>query len=184
MTRRWVSRSRASSGVSSSRTAFNKLAFASVESQVQLSARNRHTRHVDFILSALAYLFGNVLGWSAVNRVHAAQDRRLIADDRVRCFVAAEEGRVLNIGTEWSSGTCVLSTGQIHFVPTMGIVGTRDIPVKSLHPTQLKAQENTPNFDGAAWFLIDTDRGQLIWGIPRATVAAVHQRLGVKSIDS
>jgi hypothetical protein len=59
-------------------------------------------------------------------------DWRLISQHKVRCAIRAVNGRVPNIGTEWSTGIGEVSRGHLRFVPSIGIVGDREIDVMHL----------------------------------------------------
>jgi hypothetical protein len=95
------------------------------------------------------------------------RDRRLLREGRARCAIRSIEGRVLNIGTEWSAGTCSISTGRILFSPTIGIVGDRDIEVLEVLSGDVDPDENVLLGEGpTVTFIVRTPRGDLYWALP------------------
>lgn len=85
---------------------------------------------------------------------------------------------MLNIGTEWSAGTCEISPHHLRFMPRIGILGNRDIEVLGARLTdnRLSAQANlflsTPTT-----VVISTDAGELLWAIPEHVASRVAARL-------
>lgn len=89
----------------------------------------------EFFLS----FFLSFFWWLIPDEIERRRDRKLLARGEVRCWLRAVEGRVLNIGTEFSVGTAVLDRGMLHFTPTVGIVGDRRIVV-----TEILESPSTP----------------------------------------
>ena len=95
------------------------------------------------------------------------RDRRLLREGRARCGIRSVEGRTLNIGTEWSAGTCAISTGRIVFSPTVGIVGDRDIEVLELLPSDVAPDQDVYLGEGqTVTYVVRTARGDLYWALP------------------
>ncbi|QYH35212.1 hypothetical protein FFT87_04165 [Salinibacterium sp. M195] len=94
------------------------------------------------------------------------------------CALRAIDGRVLNIGTEWSNGVCEITDHHLKFVPTMGIVGERRIPVLNLTPI---AEEphfgTTPAWADSAHFVLSTHDGDLAWAFPKYIANDIVARL-------
>ena len=105
-------------------------------------------------------------------------DRRLIGEGKVRSGIRASEGRVLNIGTEWSTGICEISPGHLRFVPSMGIVGDREIEVISLRLTQVRPyDEVVVPWGESTDLVITTESGELYWVVPEHIADEVIARL-------
>jgi hypothetical protein len=66
-----------------------------------------------WFVELLAMMFADILGSAAWGATQRASERRALAKNRVNCELRAVEGRVLNIGTEWSIGSGVLSRGHV-----------------------------------------------------------------------
>lgn len=117
------------------------------------------------ILEMLGMLIGATVFGKPVN--DRGRDRRLLAENKVRCAIRAADARVLNIGTEWSIGVCEITNRHLKFVPSIGIVGDRDIPVYELQPCP-----DGPSFGvnvpwgTSAHFVISTQGGDLAWAFP------------------
>lgn len=125
---------------------------------------------VDLFLMVLA-----TLPWSA------KADRRAIEKGRVHSGIRAVEGRVLNIGTEWSTGICEVTPRHLHFVPRMGIVGIRNIPVESVRTADLGAREGVELDSRPSTTLrVTTEAGDLYWQIPVRVVDEVLSQLEVQ----
>lgn len=105
-------------------------------------------------------------------------DRRLLKADSVRCGIRATSGRVLNIGTEWSSGVCVISPSRLAFTPSMGIVGDREIEVLALRRAEKAVPITTP-WVGLT-LIITTAQGELYLSIPEHVAEEVLARLEVQ----
>ncbi|MCU1409646.1 MAG: hypothetical protein JWR04_353 [Rhodoglobus sp.] len=105
-------------------------------------------------------------------------DRRLIAEDKVRCGIRAFDSRVQNIGTEWSTGVCKISPGHLRFVPSMGIVGDREIDVLGLRLMEGGPYERVVVPWGESTDLvITTGTGELYWVVPEHIADEVIARL-------
>ncbi|MBH0098094.1 hypothetical protein I6E68_02940 [Salinibacterium sp. NSLL150] len=114
----------------------------------------------------LVMVFAALIPWDPTN--HRARDRRLFDANKVACAIRALDGRVLNIGTEWSVGVCEIADGRLTFVPELGIVGDRTIPVLSATAVAGEPEFGVP----AAWadsahFVISTRDGDLFWAFPK-----------------
>ncbi len=99
-------------------------------------------------------------------RNYARTDRRNLAEGRTRLAVRAREGRVLNIGTEWSEGTADITPGHAHFEPRIGVVGDRDIHILDLKPGDPPQGGAFPNTGFYSYFEVTTPRGVLLFGLP------------------
>lgn len=107
-------------------------------------------------------------------------DRRLLAEDKVRCGIRASEGRVLNIGTEWSTGSCEFGPGHLRFLPSMGIVGEREIEVISLRLMDGRPYEEVVAPWGESTYLvITTEAGDLDWVLPEHIADEVIARVSM-----
>jgi hypothetical protein len=126
---------------------------------------------IDFLLLFFANMVGDSLGGSFHQRLQRASDRRRPVADGVRSSIRALEGRVLNIGTEWSMGTSELSPRHVKFIPKVGIVGNREIDIVDLKA--LAPVEDQLDLNEFAYFLITTPKGHLHWGVPRIHADAV-----------
>lgn len=93
-------------------------------------------------------------------------DRQLLASNRVRCGLRAATGRVLNIGTEWSEGICEITPRHLNFIPSMGVVGDRQIEVSGLRWANDEARAR-PRLCGrsSTTFIVSTNDGELYWTI-------------------
>ena len=101
----------------------------------------------------------------------------------MRSDIRAVHGRVYDIGTEWSNGTAMVSTGHITFHPTMGIVGSREIEV-DVARTGLLAMSRVSRMrplvtvitlvtpDGRLEWAVDTDQLHLAAGLLAGTAQA------------
>jgi hypothetical protein len=120
---------------------------------------------VDLTFSHLGQLVGEALAEALGSQ--RGRDRRLLREGRARCGVRAVRGRVLDIGTEWSAGTCTISPGRILFSPTIGIVGDRDIPVLELLSSEVDPDEHVYlSFERTVTYVVRTAKGDLYWGLP------------------
>jgi len=125
---------------------------------------------VNALFALLPELFGAFLAGVLPLEVARRSDRTRWAEGEVRCALRAVSGRVLMIGTEWSVGVARVEPGMLHFTPTTGIVGSRDVRVLKMHDAE--------EFDGFAlrgeWasFVAQTNRGDLFVRFP--SVVAVE----------
>lgn len=122
---------------------------------------------------------GALLGWFApAPRWGKAADRRRLSAGRVRCGLRAVEGRVGNIGTEWSGGIAELADGILRFTPEVGIVGDRVIAIQGARDAHLAAHE-LPNLasDDASVIILDTPTGPLYWAVPAHIAAQCRARV-------
>jgi hypothetical protein len=111
----------------------------------------------------------------------AKPDRRAIEKGRVYSGIRAVEGRVLNIGTEWSTGICEVTPRHLRFVPRMGIVGTRDIRVESVRLADLGVREGVDLDPRPSTALrVTTHAGDLYWQIPVRVFDKVLSQLEVQ----
>jgi hypothetical protein len=95
------------------------------------------------------------------------RDQALLRDGKARCAIRAARGRVLDIGEEWSAGTCEISVGRIRFSPTIGIVGDRDIPVLEVLASDVDPDEvRHLGLRQTVTYVIRTERGDLWWALP------------------
>jgi hypothetical protein len=95
------------------------------------------------------------------------RDRRLLREGRARCGIRSVKGRVADIGTEWSVGTCEISTGRIRFTPRIGIVGDRDIEVLEVLSAEADLHEMSDlGIGDTLTYVIRTSAGTLLWTLP------------------
>lgn len=143
---------------------------------VALSSLIHEDGSVNFVLD----LLGNAPIWLLPDLLFSGKssDRRLFEQNRVRCGLRAVEGRVLNIGTEWSSGVCEVTSGQLRFIPSIGIVGDRKIEVTGLRAQArpLATRDQWPWGDSAN-IIVSTASGDLHWVIPLHMADDVLARL-------
>ena len=125
----------------------------------------------------LAGFIGSALGALLIRGVDGETNARLLDDDEVKCGIRALEGRVHNIGTEWSGGTAHLSPGHLRFVPTIGIVGERNIDVISVEPGGRSYPTVNLSDGPGVHLIITTAKGQLLWGVPPGVVDDVIARV-------
>ena len=105
-------------------------------------------------------------------------DRRLIGQGKVRCGIRASGGRVLDIGTEWSTGVCEVTPGHLRFLPSAGIVGDREIDVLGLRLPEERLHETVVVPWGESTdVVISTEAGELYWVIPEHIADEVIARL-------
>lgn len=137
---------------------------------------------MDGILSFFSLLVANTLGYSASGPFQRASDRRLLTKGQVRCELAAAEGRVLNIGTEWSGGVCHLSPGHLRFIPQIGIVGEREIDVLSISRSGPPA--GTRFTGDRECVTVTTAEGELYWAIPESIAEQVIEKVVPKPTNA
>jgi hypothetical protein len=97
-------------------------------------------------------------------------DRRSLPKNGiVRCMVRAVEGRVHNIGTEWSVGSARVRMGHIRFSPSRGIVGARSIYIDSIKNETVATigPRDFGAFEGSTVVIV-TPKGELCVGFPPA----------------
>jgi hypothetical protein len=121
-------------------------------------------------------LFARVVRSSSTTADRRSFDR----EGRVRCAVRAVNGRVLNIGTEWSLGSAVVSGGHVMFTPSMGIVGVRSIDILALRPDSRGAVVigDVGTFEGTS-VVVDTAKGELQIAFPSIVFDDVVGVLGL-----
>jgi hypothetical protein len=100
--------------------------------------------------------------WNAGRR----DDRRAIERHQARSGLRSVQGRVLNIGTEWSTGRCEITPGHLRFIPNMGIVGPREIDVLAVEQSdadfeRVVALASRPS----TTLLLRTAAGDLYWQV-------------------
>lgn len=86
------------------------------------------------------------------------------------------------MGTEWSTGVCEISQNHLRFVPSVGIVGKRDIDVTGARVTsnELSAHANLFNTPPVT-LVVSTARGELLWAIPERVAGQALALLGPRS---
>jgi hypothetical protein len=120
-------------------------------------------------LSGILGFIGELALYGAVEGAERRRDRRLLGEGRARCGIRSVSGRVLDIGSEWSVGTCVISTGRIDFRPEWGIVGDRAIEVLEIGDdagSRDTAEVVDPGLGPTVTYLIRTQKGDLRWALP------------------
>lgn len=126
----------------------------------------------DLLASVLAAL----LTPDASRLLGRIRDRRLLRADRARCEIHALSGRVLDIGTEPSAGTCTVRPGLIVFSPEIGIVGDRGIPVLAI--SRIAASGLRLGRSHFTEFHVTTTEGVLVWHLSEYAAPAFVRRLG------
>lgn len=121
----------------------------------------------------LEILFGSITG----RRSSRAAKRLFEKQGHVSCSIRAVEGRVLNIGTEWSGGVAELTPGHMRFVPRVGIVGDREIDVLDIHRGNLAMREVPVSTSPTQVLLVSTSAGKLYWLVPIDMVDQIADRL-------
>ncbi len=130
----------------------------------------------DMIGDLLASVLGGLLAPDANGLLEWIRDRRLLRADKARCEIHALSGRVLDIGTEPSAGTCTVRPGLILFSPEFGIVGDREIPVLAISrvPTSVWRLGRSRFTE----FHVMTTDGVLVWHLSEYAAPAFVTRLG------
>lgn len=132
---------------------------------------------LEFVLSALTFMVPGGDG--------RPTDRELLAVNSVNSGLRSARGRVLGIGTEWSEGISVIGPDRLHFTPSIGIVGDRDIEVSAVRKAQGEA--------GTRWclrgalsttFILTTHHSELYWTIHRRVASPALVLLGVSTEQS
>ncbi|MGJ8722856.1 MAG: hypothetical protein ACSHW9_13535 [Salinibacterium amurskyense] len=125
------------------------------------------------------FLISLFAAWLPVNPInHRTRDRRLLEAQKVMCAIRAMDGRVLNIGTEWSFGVSEIADRQLEFSPTTGIVGNRTVPVLSVKPIDGEPHfGTTPAWADSAHFAVSTGAGDLALAFPKYLTSAVFALL-------
>lgn len=122
---------------------------------------------LQLILLPLEWVVAGFLGIVAPAALERGRDRRMLTEGRARCGIRAVEGRVHDIGTEWSRGVCTITPGRIRFTPSVGIVGDRDVRVVRIENARERTVDTlTLDLDDMVVFRITTDRGDLYWALP------------------
>ena len=119
---------------------------------------------VELIVSSLT----GVLWWLIPDEIERRRDRSRFLEGRVRCAIRATRGRVLNVGTEWSGGVATISKGRLYFVPSIGIVGDRDIQVLGIRDHEDPVPAADDEFILGEWldFVVTTSAGELLVRFP------------------
>lgn len=91
--------------------------------------------------------------------------------------IRAVEGRVENIGTEWSAGVAEIAPGHIRFSPRMGIVGTRDIAVVDIRRGTLAMKDVPVPLTPSQVLIVTTAAGALYWQVPIELVDRIIERI-------
>lgn len=120
---------------------------------------------MSLLLDLLGYIIGGAIVEGAGKSSRKGRARRLATAGELRCGLRAIEGRVYNMGTEWSTGKAIVTAGHLSFVPSMGIVGDRQIDVSAIGPSSRPSFGQGYVFEGALVCLLDTPKGQLEWAV-------------------
>jgi hypothetical protein len=133
-------------------------------------------------VSILANLFGllflDILFGSITSRRSSNAAKRLFAKQgHVSSSIRAVEGRVVDIGTEWSVGVAEVRPGHLSFVPRIGIVGNREIDVLDLHVGSLSMKDVPVSASPAQVVVVTTPCGKLYWLVPIDLVDEIVDRL-------
>ncbi len=122
----------------------------------------------EFIFGWFFGFFADLLWWLIPDEIERRNDRKRLVEGEVRCAIRAGEGRVLNIGTEWSVGIAQISPGMLHFTPSMGIVGTREVRVVSIRERDGSIAPSPLERPFGDWldFIVTTAAGELVVRFP------------------
>jgi hypothetical protein len=123
---------------------------------------------VSFFLALIFDLLFGWLWWVIPDEVQRRNDRKRFLEGEVRCALRAVKGRVLNIGTEWSVGVAQISPGMLHFTPSIGIVGTREVRVLSIRDRDDSIGLSKHEYPVGEWldFVVTTAAGELVVRFP------------------
>lgn len=119
---------------------------------------------IQLLLEPLFAILSDVFWWLVPNEIERRNDRKRFLDGEVRCALRAVKGRVLNVPTEWSAGLAVISPGVLHFTPSIGIVGTRELRVVSIRDRDASISPGKNEYLIGGWldFIVTTAAGELI----------------------
>jgi hypothetical protein len=137
------------------------------------------------VVGLLGQFAFEAVGTAIVNSGQKSSDRRsFLKTGTVRCAVRAVEGRVLNIGTEWSLGSARLRAGHLTFTPTVGIVGDRSIDVVTIKRETIAKlnPRDIGTFEGTSVIVV-TPKGELCVGFPPAVFDDVLATLEAQNRD-
>lgn len=123
---------------------------------------------LQFVFEILFGFLAEILWWLIPNEIERRNDRKRLLDGEVRCGIRAAKGRVLNIGTEWSVGVAQISPGMLHFTPSIGIVGTREVRVLSIRDRDDSIGLSKHEYPVGDWldFVVTTAAGELVVRFP------------------
>ena len=123
---------------------------------------------MSFFLALIFDLLFGWLWWVIPDEVQRRNDRKRFLEGEVRCALRAVKGRVLNIGTEWSVGVAQISPGMLHFTPSIGIVGTREVRVLSIRDRDDSIEPSDYEYSVGEWldFVVTTAAGELVVRFP------------------
>ena len=123
---------------------------------------------MSFFLALIFDLLFGWLWWVIPDEVQRRNDRKRFVEGEVRCALRAVKGRVLNIGTEWSVGVAQISPGMLHFTPSIGIVGTREVRVLSIRDRDDSIGPSKHEYPVGEWldFVVTTAAGELVVRFP------------------
>jgi len=124
-------------------------------------------------MSFVIQLLAELVGWGIFDGMRArfakSAAQKVTATHRVRCGLRAAEGRVYDIGTEWSTGWASVSAGRLEFSPSVGIVGDRSIEITAVRRESVPAGLLENSDRALVWQLV-TPRGVLHWAVDRAAM--------------
>lgn len=123
---------------------------------------------LELVFGALFGFFADLFWWLIPDEIERRNDRKRFLDGEVRCAMRAVRGRVLNIGTEWSVGIAQISPGMLHFTPSIGIVGTREVRVVSIRDRDNSISPSALERPVGDWldFIVTTSGGELVVRFP------------------
>ncbi|MFN4002156.1 hypothetical protein [Microcella sp.] len=123
---------------------------------------------LEFVFGWFFGFFADLLWWLIPDEIERRNDRKRLLEGEARCAIRAGKGRVLNIGTEWSVGIAQITRGMLHFTPSMGIVGTREIHVLSIRERDGSIAPSPLERPVGDWldFIVTTAAGELVVRFP------------------
>lgn len=129
------------------------------------------------MLSALfelvGYLVAEAVGAAVSEAWLESRHRRRFSDGKVGSDLRSAQGRVYNIGTEWSAGIATVTAGHISFEPSLGIVGKREINIDRAGTARRARERRNPTKPHDTIVVLVTPKGELEWSLETRHVRAV-----------
>jgi hypothetical protein len=117
------------------------------------------------LFEVVASFIGGVIFEGVVRGLSSRATRRRFRNDTVQCDLRSAEGRIYNMGTEWSSGLATVTHGHISFDPSLGIVGKREIDVDLIETARLADSRTDPFKPNSTILQLVTRKGCLEWSL-------------------
>jgi hypothetical protein len=113
----------------------------------------------------VASLVGSIFGEGVLSAVGERVSKRPFHNGVIRCGLRAAEGRVYDMGTEWSTGLATITHARISFEPSTGVVGKRDIDVDLVATAEFAISGRDRSNPNSTVLLLVTPKGNLEWSI-------------------